>query len=155
MSNKVTILLSKYCDPFSNFIAAASGKYTHVSISVDPEENEFYSFNLKGFIKEYWHGKKSKYLLPHRKYIRINVSDEIFEKLKDEINKFEKRKSELSYTAFGTILCIMKIPHRFKKRYFCSQFVAEVLEKSGALKLTKKATLYLPMHFLKELNNYA
>ena len=149
--NKVTILLSKYNDPFSKLIALSSGEYTHISISLDPEEKEFYSFNLKGFIKENWENKKSKYLLPNRLRFYIYPDDEAFEKLRGEIELFEKRKGEIKYSVFGTLLGMARIPHSFKKEYFCSRFVAEVLTKSGAVKLKKKSSQYLPMHIIKEL----
>lgn len=149
--NKVTILLSKYNDPFSKLIALSSGEYTYISISLDPEEKEFYSFNLKGFIKENWENKKSKYLLPNRLRFYIYPDDETFEKLRGEIERFEKRKGEIKYSVFGTLLGMARIPHSFKKEYFCSRFVAEVLTKSGAVKLKKKSSQYLPMHIIKEL----
>ena len=148
---KVTILLSKYCDPFSKLIALSSGEYTHISISLDPEEKVFYSFNLKGFIEENWENKKSKYLLPERLKFYIYTDDETFVKLEKEINRFKERRNEIKYSVFGTILCFTRIPHNFKKEYFCSRFVAEVLTKSGAVKLKKKSSQYLPMHIIKEL----
>lgn len=149
--NKVTILLSKYCDPFSKLIAFCSGEFTHISISVDPEEKVFYSFNLKGFIKENWENKRSKYLMPDRLKFYIETDDETFEKIKDEIQRFENKKGEIKYSVFGTLLSMARIPHNFKKEYFCSRFVAEVLTKSGAVKLKKKNSQYLPMHLLREL----
>ena len=148
---KVTILLSKYGDPFSKIFKYLSGEFTHASISLDPEEDLFYSFNLKGFVSEHWKNKTSKYLLPERRYIRLYVSQEVFYKLRQNIAAFEKRKSELAYSPCGALLCLLRIPTFFKKRYFCSRFVAEVLHNSGAVKLRRKAALYLPMHFLKEL----
>jgi inositol transport system substrate-binding protein len=42
----------------------------------------------------------------------------------------------------------MHIPYKFKNRYFCSQFVAEILEHAGAVRLKKKNTLYLPHQLL-------
>ena len=45
-------------------------------------------------------------------------------------------------------LSLIHIPTRWKGRYFCSQFVAEVLHKCQAAKLKKSSTLYLP----KDLN---
>jgi len=149
--HKVTILLSRYGDPFSKFIKLMSrSNFTHASISLDPEEEVFYSFNLKGFIEERWKNKKSKYLLPDRRYIRFYVTEEQYKRLHESVEKFKSRRQEFSYTPFGTIMCLFKIPIRFKKRYFCSRFVAEVLQSSGIYKLRRKATLYLPVHFNKE-----
>lgn len=149
--HKVTILLTKYGDPFSRFIKLMSRcEYTHASISIDEEEDLFYSFNLKGFVEEHWKNRKSKHLLSGRKYIHLYVTDEVFNKLKEELEAFKNRKSEFSYSAFGTILCLFKIPTEFKKRYFCSRFVAEILNSSGAHQLRRTASLYLPVHFYKE-----
>lgn len=149
---KVTLLLSRYNDPFSKMIALCShGKYTHISISLDPEENVFYSFNKKGFIEEHWRGKRSRYLLPDRAYLYFYVDELQFFKMYQEIKRYEERKKDISYSVVGTILCIFHIPATFKKQFFCSQFVAEVLRKSGTVKLKKKSSLYLPMHLLREL----
>ena len=149
--HKVTILLTKYGDPFSKFIKLMSRcEYTHASISLDEEEDLFYSFNLKGFVEERWKNKRSKYLLSGRRYIHLYVTEEVFNKLKTEIEAFKNRKQELSYSAVGTVLSLFRIPSFFKKRYFCSRFVAEILHSSGALKLKRTASLYLPVHFDKE-----
>ena len=149
---KISILLTRYGDPFSKFVRLVSGsEYTHASISLNPDEDVYYSFNLKGFIEEHWRNKKSKYLLPGKAEMHFFISEEKYLKLKEEIERFKERKGELSYSAFGTILCLAKIPHRFKKSYFCSQFIAEILKNSDALPVRRKASLTLPVHFLKEL----
>ncbi|MCR5207748.1 MAG: hypothetical protein K6C14_04640 [Eubacterium sp.] len=148
---KVTILLSRYNDPFSRFIKLMSRcDFTHASICVDEDEETFYSFNLKGFVEEHWKNKRSKHLMPDRKYIRFYVSEEVHEKLRRDIEAFRERKSELSYSAVGTILSLFKIPSAFKNRYFCSRFIAEILHSSGAYKIKRNASLYLPVHFYNE-----
>ena len=42
------------------------------------------------------------------------------------------------------VLCLLHIPYKFENKYFCSQFVAEILSRAGAIELKKKETLYLP-----------
>ena len=50
----VTLLLTRHHDPFSNYICHVSkSPYSHASISIDPEQKKFYSFNKKGFVEEY------------------------------------------------------------------------------------------------------
>lgn len=149
---KVTLLLSRYNDPFSKMIALSSrGKYTHISISLDPEENFFYSFNKKGFIEERWQGKRSRHLMPDRAYLYVYVDELQYFKIYQEIKRYEARKDDISYSVLGTVLCMFRIPSKFKRQFFCSQFVADVLRKSGTVKLKKKSSLYLPMHLLREL----
>lgn len=149
---KISIMLTRYGDPFSKFVRLVSGsEFTHASISLSPDEDIYYSFNLKGFIEEHWKNKKSKYLLPGKAEMHFFITEEKYKKLQQEIERFQKRKHELSYSAFGTLLCLAKIPHRFRKKYFCSQFIAEVLKNSDALPVRRKVSLTLPIHFLKEL----
>ena len=64
--------------------------------------------------------------------------------IEEEISQFLARKEQYIYSRWGVILCLLHIPHKFKDRYFCSQFVAEVLLRAGAVELKKKESLYLP-----------
>jgi hypothetical protein len=105
----VTFLLTKFTDIFGKFISwYSNGGYTHASISIDEDEEIFYSFSYKGFV----------------------------------IEKPKKRHQRNGNR------CLMHIPFKFKNRYFCSQFVAEILEHAGAVRLKKKNTLYLPHQLL-------
>lgn len=152
---KVTILLTKYGDPFSRFVKfMGKSSFTHASISLDPDENEFYSFNLKGFVKEQWKNKTSKHLLPGKAHIYFYVNEHVYQNLQEEIRRFEAKKAEMTYSVFGTLLCLFHIPHHFKRHYFCSRFIAEVLHNSGATELKRAHSLYLPVHFLNELKPY-
>ena len=132
--HKVTILLTKYGDPFSRLIKLMSRcEYTHASISIDEEEDLFYSFNLKGFVEEHWKNRKSKHLLSGRKYIHLYVTDEVFNKLKEELEAFKNRKSEFSYSAFGTILCLFKIPTELKKGIFVPALLPKFLIQAALI----------------------
>lgn len=49
----VTILLTRYTTLFSRFICGISkNHYSHAAISIDENEELFYSFNCKGFVVE-------------------------------------------------------------------------------------------------------
>lgn len=50
------------------------------------------------------------------------------------------------------MLCaLLHIPFRRRRRYFCSQFVAELLSASGAMALPHPAGFYLPERLRREL----
>ena len=141
----VTILLTRYSDIMGRFICKISRyKYSHASISIDEKEEVFYSFNTKGFTIE----KPKKHIPRLRQQgslcIRMKVSEDIHKRIADEIEKFMNKKEDLKYSNLGVILCLLRVPHKFKNRYFCSQFVAEILASAGAIELRKKATLYVP-----------
>lgn len=82
----VTLLLTRHHDPFSNYICHVSkSPYSHASISIDPEQKKFYSFNKKGFVEEYPGNRKRSNISMS---IRIFVTEEVYTRLKNEIDHF-------------------------------------------------------------------
>ena len=53
------------------------------------------------------------------------------------------------YDFIGIVLRFFKIPVRFKNRYVCSFFVADVLEKAHICKFNKKSRFVEPKDFEK------
>ena len=51
------------------------------------------------------------------------------------------------FNSLGLLLCWMHIRWQRRRHYFCSQFVSEVLQKSGALELPKPSTLMHPSDY--------
>lgn len=145
MSDKktITILFSKYTDNMSKLIGFFCGnKYTHVSIALDNDYNYFYSFNRKGFRREY--PRKHIYRVDSIAY-EIEVTLEEFEKIQMKIEELNSLGSSAQYSTLGLLFCFLRISKKFKNKYFCSQFVAETLEENIEwFNLDKKASLYFP-----------
>ena len=146
----ISILFTKYEDLFSRGVYYLTGrKYTHVSINIDEnDKNTYYSFNKRGFkienIEKYKAKIKSSILYT------IYLTKEKYEKLKEIIERFKKNKAQFKYNLFGVLLCVLGIPYKFDKRYFCSQFVAEILKESESVKLKSRACLYHPNKLERE-----
>lgn len=148
----VSILLTRYVDAFGKFICLMrKKKFSHASISIDGNEEIFYSFNYKGLAIE----KPKKYFPKLRSseglMMRFQVTLDVYNKIKSYIDEFLNKKGSLNYSQLGVILCILHIPYKFKNSYFCSQFITEILYKSGAVKLKKSTTLYLPSDIIDGL----
>lgn len=145
---KITVLLTKYSDWNSSLIFYLTGrKYTHASLGID---GTYYSFNYKGFHKETTafhrkHGVKQSLLY------EVSVPDVSYQYICNQVQYFEQHKELFHYNVLGVVLCFFHIPFNRKEHYFCSQFVAEMLKKSGAVALKKRAELYFPNHLLQEL----
>lgn len=125
-------------------------KYNHVSVGLEEDKNTFYSFVKTGFIVE----KINRYIKPTRepfpcKLYEIEVKNNVYKKIKKILNDFVKNKKLFQYNKIGVILSLLNIPYRRKYHYFCSQFVAEVLQDSKILKTKKDSRLYFPKDFLK------
>lgn len=153
-SRKIYILLTRFHGFASKAIRCFTGyRYSHTSIGLDEDMNTFYSFVNKGFIVE----KITRYVKPDRKpfdcqMYELSVTEKVYRQIKELIQSFIENKGNLRYTTFGTILCILRIPYKRKEHYFCSYFVASVLEKSEAIKLRKKSYMHLPSDFKKYEN---
>lgn len=101
----ISILFTEYTDFASRIVHFWSGGgYTHVSIALDEENEYFYSFNTKGFRKEY--PKKHKNRTKKNVCYLLEVTEECFLKLKEMIKAFEEKKEKHKYNWIGMILSI-------------------------------------------------
>ncbi|MBO5486294.1 MAG: hypothetical protein J5988_05110 [Eubacterium sp.] len=139
----ITVLLTRYCSTFSNFIYWVTGRgYTHASLALNDGEEFFYSFNFKGFRHEY-PGRHIHKCVKSICY-KLEVSEEAFEKIRKQIEEMEQNREKLHYSRLGVLLCLLHIPFKMENGYFCSQFVMEMLQLSGSIVLEKSPSLYLP-----------
>jgi len=152
----ISVLLTEYSDRTSRILQIATRKkYTHVSISIEDYGNRYFSFTEKhGFDVELPElatkfSKFSEEAVSYALY-QMEVPEDVYEKIKVLLEEFIGNAKQYRYSMIGAALCFFKIPHRFKNRYFCSQFVAELLSLSGATELRKKPSLYLPADFTAE-----
>lgn len=146
----VTILLTQYGDTVSKFIYYLCNKgYTHASISFDKGE-VFYSFNYKGFCTESLEKHKQRGVSRSISY-QLEVTEKEYQEMQGFVQSFLESEQQLGYARLSLLLCVMGIPFKEKMKFFCSQFVARVMEQ--AIKLEKPSALYLPSDFCKELES--
>jgi hypothetical protein len=124
-------------------------KYAHVSISLDNKDEYFYAFNSKGFHKEY--PRKHKNRTKNHVCYRLEVTKEQYEELTEIIHNFEKEKEKYHYNWIGIFLCIVGIPFVMKNRYFCSQFITDILQKAKVIKWNRNYCRYLPNRVEEEI----
>ena len=146
---KITILLTRYSDPTSVFVYFLTGRgYTHSSIALGENMTEYYSFNYTGFTVETIEKHRKRGVERSLSY-SISVPDDVYDKIEKAIAVFKANKEDYHYTKLGVICCVLHMPLRRRNRYFCSQFVAELLENSGAVTLFKKPHLFTPNNFTR------
>jgi len=147
----VRILFTRYYDILAIFLHLISKRgYTHASISLEEDGEFFYSFNGKGFRREYPHRHP---ISKSTRAIKLEIPVEAFEKIKARIQEIEEKREEFSYSKLGVLCCLLGIDYKDKasRKYFCSQFVAEMLLLSDSVRLKKKPCLYTPNQLFKEL----
>ena len=148
---KITVLLTKYSDWTSEMIYRMSGHgYTHASLGLGDEPDTYYSFNFKGFCKETAEKHRSRGVTVSLSY-ELEVSEQSYAKICQRIQEFQAKREQLHYTRLGAFLCLLRIPFCWKGHYFCSQFVAETLQCTGALTLCRRPVLCRPNDLAQEL----
>lgn len=145
-TRRIYVMLIRFHDNGAKWIHAFSGcRYTHASIGLEEDMNTFYSFVYKGFIVE----KVTRYLKPDRtpylcRLYEMQVTQESYDAIKKLVKYFENHKGDMQYSKLGLVLSMFRIPYKRNFRFFCSQFVADVLQYSKAARLEKDSSLYLP-----------
>lgn len=132
--------------------------YNHVSIAFDEKLDEIYSFGRKhprnplnaGFVREDVYFGTYRYFDDTRcLLLKMDVSSSEYIRIRNVIQNFNLNKDKYSYNLLGLIGVAMDYPIHQENKYFCSQFVAEVFEKSGLNLWRLPPALISPDDFLK------
>ncbi|NLJ40110.1 MAG: hypothetical protein GX352_00640 [Clostridiales bacterium] len=153
----IYILLSHTGTLPSKFIKMYTREpYSHVSIALDPNLDELYSFGrlnpynpiVGGFIKEdILYGTFGRFPKTKCALYRLPISKFQHKRLKEELNKFVADRNKYGYNFIGLFTMTLGIPMERKYKFFCSQFVATLLNRSGITLLHKSDSLATPMDF--------
>jgi hypothetical protein len=131
-------------------------RYNHVSLCLDSKVNEFYSFGRKlrwfpligGFVIEHIDsGMFKAYGETTCAIYRLEISDEKYKILGKEITPFINNKKLYGFNIIGLISLMFNMPMNRKNKYFCTQFVASMLQKSGIHDFMKENSLVTPQDF--------
>lgn len=153
----VFILLTNTGTLFTQIIQTYTrAPYNHASISFNRELSEMYSFGRKnpnnplngGFVKENLKtGTFSKYPNTTCVIYELKVTEREVEKMKRVLQVFIQKREKYLYNILGVIGIALKEPVEFSNSYFCSQFVAEILQRSGIKIWDKLPALVTPDDF--------
>jgi hypothetical protein len=153
----VFILLTNTGTLFTKMIQTyTKAPYNHASISFNRELSEMYSFGRKnpnnplngGFVREdIKSGTFSKYPNTTCVIYELQVTEREVEKMKRVLHIFIRSRQKYLYNILGVIGIALKEPVEFSNSYFCSQFVAEILERSGIKLWNKLPALVTPDDF--------
>lgn len=130
--------------------------YTHVSISLDEELKELYSFGrlkpnnpiIAGFVQEdIKNGTYKRFPNTMCALYSIKINRTQYKKLKREIKIFKKDGEKYGYNFIGLIGFMVNYPVERKYNYFCSQFVSSLLNNSGITLIDKPTALTSPRDF--------
>lgn len=130
--------------------------YTHTSLSLSLSDALFYSFGRKnisrplpaGFIKE---SLAAGFFGAHPEtecsLLALSVDDGVYDIIERRLLNMERIAGIYRYNLLGALFCYFGIARSRKRYYFCSQFVGDVLDRSGAAVLPKPSSLMHPMDY--------
>jgi len=130
--------------------------YTHVSIALDSSLKELYSFGrlhpsnpiFAGFVKEdIINGTYARFPKTRCALYSLEISDFQYYRLKKELYKFKQNGDKYGYNLLGLFGVVLNVPIQRRYNYFCSQFVATLLDNSGINMFHKPNGLVSPRDF--------
>ncbi|WP_075981863.1 hypothetical protein [Bacillus massilinigeriensis] len=149
MKRKVYILLTDTGTIFTRMIKLYTKKpLNHASIAFDEQLQEVYSFGRKkqrnpfigGFVRE--NTRKGLFEKAKCAIYCCSLTDQQFQEINRIIDEMDKHKHHYRYNLIGLVAVMLNMEFERKNAYFCSQFVASVLEESG-IRLVKNKPLSL------------
>ena len=131
--------------------------YTHVSIAFEPASRVMYSFARRyarlplpaGLVEE--HTDSGFYRIQGNipcAVLRLDVEKSVYYRARARVDAMLVRRREYRYSLLGLLMCKLGIPLEIPGYYFCSQFVAEILEKTCGVDLPCPASLMHPADYL-------
>lgn len=137
--------------------------YSHASVSFNRELTDMASFGrlvpknpfLAGFVHE--SREKGVFLLFKNTRCRVyhrKVTEEQYRRARAVVARFDEDPSIYKFNHLGILTTAFHVPLHVKNRYFCSQFVAQVLDESGIWQADRDYALVRPYH-LYQLPGFA
>ena len=139
-------------------LSKAIGMYTrkelnHTSIAFDEELKEVYSFGRKnkhnpfigGFVQE--NVSKGLFKDATCAIYKCNVTLQEYNRMRDKISRIEQQKEMYKYNLIGLFGVAMKIRLERERAFFCSQFVATIINECENSRLDIPPYFVQPYHF--------
>lgn len=115
-------------------------EFSHCSISLDIELKEMYSFGRLnpynafwgGFVHEYINkGTFKRFYKTKAKIYSLDVTDEQYEKVKNNVIKIQKNKKEYKFNILGLFAAGFHKKIGEEHSFYCAEFVKYVIENAG------------------------
>lgn len=138
---RIYIVLTHTGTLLSNIIKTyTKNEYSHVSIALDEELEEIYSFGrinpyiafIGGLVKEsLTSGTFKRFKKTNTAVYELEVTDKQYEDIKIKIQKMMEHKNEYKFNIKGLFYVALNKKVKKPKTFYCAEFVKYVLESSN------------------------
>lgn len=137
---KIYIILTYTGTFLSKVIKCYTGdEFSHVSIALDTDLNQMYSFGrlnpynpfYGGFVHERINkGTFKRFSKTTARIYSLEIEEEQYEKLKEEIRQIKKVRREYRFNTIGLLAVGFKVRIKRDNYFYCAEFVKHVLEQA-------------------------
>lgn len=137
---QIYLILTNTGTALSKVIRAyTKDEFAHVSISLDKDLKQMYSFGrlnpynpfIGGFVHEFTNRGTFKRFYNTKAIIYVmDIEDEKYEKLKHLIIKFKKEREDFHFNVIGLFAVGLNKKIQREKSFYCAEFVKYVMEES-------------------------
>ena len=138
---KIFTILTHTGTLLSKIIRGYTGsEFSHISIALDEELNQMYSFGrlnaynpfVGGFVHEYIDkGTFKRFKNTKCKIYALQIEDNQYETIQQEIKKVETKKEQYNFNYVGLFAAGFNLRITNKHSFYCAEFVKYVIEASG------------------------
>lgn len=156
---KIYIIVSQTGTMLSRVLKHVTGaEYNHVSLSLHSDLREMYSFGRKNPYNPFWGGfvRESPHYGTFKRFsntkvivLELCIDTEKYEEIQSLLNRMLREKETYGYNYVGLGLAAFRINLHWERRYYCSEFVKEVLRSVGVQAVQTLPLITQPIHFLE------
>lgn len=154
---QIYIVLSQTGTVLSRILKLFTGaEYNHASVSLSLDLQQMYSFGRRypynpfcgGFIKESPDGGVFKRFDKTRAVvIAVDIDEQKYVELCEFIRQMYLTRKKYHYNYLGVCLAAFHITYKKQNRYYCSEFVRDILLKGGIEGAENLQPIVHPIHF--------
>lgn len=115
-------------------------EFTHVSIALDRELKQMYSFGRLHPYNPFWggfvheaidKGTFKRFYKTQTKIVSLEVTEEQYDTIQQTIEKIQEKKEEYTFNVLGLFAIAFHKKIVKEQSFYCAEFVKYVIEKAG------------------------
>ena len=154
---KIYIILTHTGTALSTIIKYyTKDEFSHISISLDENLEEMYSFGRLNPYNPFWggfvhesikNGTFKRFKNTRTEIYSLNIENEQYERLVKIIKYFNKNKNKYSFNILGLACVSIKKKIKRKNNFYCAEFVKHVLKSAGVTSVAGLPKIIKPEDF--------
>ena len=156
-NKQIYIVMSQTGTVLSRFLKLVTRQaYNHASISLKEDLGEMYSFGRKNPYNPFWGGfvTESKDFGTFKRFYKtrvqvlaLTVSAEKYQQIYDQLQQMLADPDRYHYNYWGLVFAAFHIPVTGTNRYYCSEFIRDLLKQYGIEGAERLSAVIHPNHF--------